>query len=966
MNRESLTFAPHTAESLAFGLNSDITYSAVGVYLPMPNLLAEIESDAREKLALPPNREPRQEIKRYKDFLNAQNTRLMEVHRSRAKGGLEVARARAAVLDLLLRSILSDVQKFVPTPGHSVPKFALVAIGGYGRGELNPHSDIDIMFLHERDQATAGKPSPWLAALADGLLYTLWDIGLKVGHSVRNIDDCVRTANSDMQSKTSLIEARLVAGDKALFDNMNAAVITKCVRGFEKAYLQSRIEDQATRRAKYGNSACMQEPNIKNGCGGMRDYQNLIWMAYFKYRTRTLKELEAKELITEDELTELDDAYEFLFWVRNELHYQAGRPVDVLTRNLQASIAYQLGYMDRSPIQRVQKFMRELYNHMRNIYLITRILEERLALLPERTRFPTLRALWQKGRAIGGEKTVDGFKISKGQIHWANPRVFKDQPRRFMRVFLYAQQHGASLHPDLAQVIRNEAPKIPNEVWRDQHVHTSFMEILNARGNVAPTLHAMHDVGLLGRYMPEFGKLTCLVQHEFYHQYAADEHTLKCIEKLDQVWDANEQPFSRYTELFQNLERPNVLYLAMLLHDVGKAAPEEDHTELGGEIAIKVARRMELDGATTHTLRLIIENHLAMAQISQRRDLDDPAVIRNFASLIQSPENLVMLTLHTLADSLGTSDQLWNGFKDTLLRALYEKTMALFKGPEGYAAAEEKQFELLKEQVASILPPTFSLEEIEAHFENLPPRYFHIHSARQIASDLTMAHRFMHLQLDEEDKALEPVVLWHNENDRGYSSVHICTWDRAGLFHKVAGSLTAAGMNILSAQIFTRADGMVLDTFFVTDARSGGLAKKEEKEKFESLLKEALIDEIDLTPLIARQKRLNRLYQSFEGERIPTSLRFDNETSEESTIIDIECEDQVGLLYAISKIFHELDLDIELARITTEKGAAIDTFYVKHRDYGKILNPEHQQYLRERLLEAVGQWEALATPSKRG
>jgi [protein-PII] uridylyltransferase len=396
---------------------------------------------------------------------------------------------------------------------------------------------------------------------------------------------------------------------------------------------------------------------------------------------------------------------------------------------------------------------------------------------------------------------------------------------------------------------------VNREFLHDEHVRETFLEILNQRGNVSPILRRMHEVGLLGKYIPEFGKLTCLVQHEFYHQYAADEHTLVCLEQLDRVSGASAPPHDRYAEIFQNVERPFVLYLALLLHDAGKALNSGNHSQTGGELASRVAKRLALDGATTHSLRLLIEQHLTMAMVSQRRDMEDPAVIRNFSGQVQNQENLRMLTLHTFADSLATSDKLWNGFKDSLLWELYYKSMKVLSGGTDFIRAEKRQRELLQQEVTELLPRNLSEEEVSAHFGALPNRYFDTHGARDIVLDLTLTHRFMHNQLAEEDKALEPVVAWHNEPDRGYTTVKICTWDRAGLFGKIAGSFAAAGINILNAQIFTRNDGIVLDTFCVTDARAGNLVNRGERELFESTLGRALVEEdLDFRSLIARQK----------------------------------------------------------------------------------------------------------------
>ncbi len=920
----------------------------------MPTLLQKIDASAATRLTLPPNRQPSEELGRYKNFLKVETHRLKILHRAGADGA-EICKARASILDILIRYLLQDIKKNSPQIAQTkLSPFALVAIGGYGRAELNPHSDIDIMFLHDGDMVARGKASASLTALTEGLLYTLWDIGLKVGHSARSIEDCVKVANSDMQSKTSLIEARLIQGDEALFRKFQKAVLAKCVAGHEDEYIQARLQDQAARRAKFGNSAFMQEPNIKNGCGGLRDYQNLIWMTYFKYRTHSLEELKQKEMINENERKQLAAAYGFLLRVRNELHYEVNRPVDIISKSVQPTIAHSLGYLDRSPSKRLEQFMGDLYRHLRNIDLITRTVEQRLALVPQPKRLPSFRQILQHQREKGRQQLADGFKFLDGQILPASSHVFRDQPRRLMRVFLHAQQRGLRLHPDLASMIRQQLSLVNNDFLRDPHVRETFLEILDQRGNVAPVLRAMHEVGFLGKFLPEFGRLTCLVQHEFYHQYTADEHTLVCIEKLDQVWNASQPPFSTYVELFQSVERTFVLYLALLLHDSGKAARTGKHETLGSQLALRVSKRLGLEPATSSSLSILIQNHLVMAQTSQRRDLDDPAVIRTFAHQIQNVENLTMLTLHTFADSMGTSDKLWNGFKDTLLLTLYHKTRDILAGGTDFIRAEARQRQSLAAEVERLMPASFSDEELGAHFSNLPSRYFQINNAREIVADLALVHRFMHSQVGEAESALEPVIAWHNEPDRGYTIINLCTWDRSGLFSKIAGCLTAAGLNILAAEIMTRNDGIILDTFFVRDAKTGLLANRDERERFETLLNKLLTgDDLDLSGMIARQTSHSSQYKSVQGERIPTVIYFDNQTSDTRTVIDVETEDHVGLLYMISQTLNDLELEVFLAKIGTEKGAAIDSFYVAERDGSKLLTPERQKSVERKLRAAI-------------
>jgi len=930
------------------------------MYAPVQDLLRKIEADAKERLVLPPNADTVEKLSRYKGFLKVETHRLKLLHRGGASGH-EICQGRAAMLDALLRHLWETARSGLSVQAQKeFPPLALVAIGGYGRGELNPHSDIDFMFLHD-GQIAAGKPLPYLSKLIDGVLYPLWDIGLKVGHAVRSINDCVNVANSDMQSKTSLIEARFIIGEEALFAKFQKTLINKCVTGFEDKYITMRLEDQAARRAKYGNSACMQEPNIKNGCGGLRDFQNLLWMTFFKYRARSLRDLEQQEFVSAGERKQLEAAYDFLLRTRTELHYHVNRPLDVLGKNLQPAVAHNLGYHERSPSKRIEKFMRDLYTHMRNIFLITRTLEQRMALRPAGQSLLSLRA-WPRNLVRGWlpqrrrePEIVDGFKFVKGEIHAASNRIFRDAPRRLMRVFLHAQQRHLTLHPDLAQLIRNQLSLVDRDFLNDEQVAETFLTILDRRGEVAPVLRAMHEVNLLGKYIPEFGKLTCLVQHEFYHQYAADEHTLVCLEQLDRIWEAKDEPYRNYAPLFQSLERPGVLYLALLLHDVGKAERHKQgqHPQVSAAMALRAAKRLRLDSAATHTLRIIVENHLVMASISQRRDLDDPAVVRQFARQIETPEILNLLTLLTFADAQGTSDKLWNGFKDALLWDLHARAMILLTGGTEFIRAGQAQRDQLMQEVRKLAPAEISEEEIQGHFNTLPPRYFQIYTAAEILDDVQLAHRFLQSQVLEDHKAWSPVTAWWDESNRGYNLVRVCTWDRAGLFSKITGSFSAVGLNILGAQIFTRTDGIALDTYFVNDAATGNLATREQHERFDQLLDQVLTGaEVDLTALI-RHIVAHPRYQAYTGERIPTQIRFDNEASETRTLIEIESEDRLGLLYTISQTLAGLALDISAARIVTERGAAIDSFYVREPDGSKVTSVERQLLVEDRLRSAI-------------
>lgn len=921
----------------------------------------KIIANAAKRLPAIGIRKPSDDLAKYKAYLKEESARLKILHRGGASG-ITVCHGRAAAMDALIRNVWESLRSSGPVKGR-LPRVALVAFGGYGRAELTPQSDIDIMFLHSGGLKPQGPAQTLLTEWTSGLLYLLWDMGLKVGHSVRSVADCILVANADMQAKTALLEARLVTGDAALFSDLERRFFAQCVRGHGEEYIRQRVADQTARRTKHGNSAAMQEPNVKNGCGGLRDFQNLLWMIYFRLGLKSLAELETAGQINGSERKQLEAAYDYLLRTRTELHYAANRPLEVLAANVKPAVALGLGYSERSPRLRVEQFMKDYYTHTRNIHLITRTLEQRLALVHGPTRILQRLTNGLTQRRVKAEQ-LDGFEIIGNELVAGSKDVFRADPLRLIRVFLHLQQRGLTLHPDLAQLLRQSVATglVNRSFMTSAHVRNTLLEILNARGNVAPATRAMHEVGFLGKLLPEFGRLTNLVQHEFYHQYAVDEHTLVCIEKADAVWNSTDEPYARYSPLMHRLERPYLLYLALLLHDSGKALPGERHELVGGDLAQKVGNRLRLEPATTLIFRELIEMHLLMVQISQRRDLEDPSVIHQFAAQVKDMERLDLLTIHTFSDSMGTSDTLWNGFKDSLLRQLHQRTEAVLEGNSDFIRAEQLHRDRLRSEVREAAPKTFVDDELEAHFTSLPPRYFRVHGPREILRDVTLAHRFMHLQLNREEiNGLEPVMVWRDQPDRGYTSLHICTWDRAGLFAKLTGGLAAAGLNIHAAQIYTRSDGIVLDEFFVADARSGEIPTQVLRDRFEQLAHKILVGEFDPERALAAAPLYPPRYRSVGDEPLQTSIRFDNYTSENQTVIDLETEDRVGLLFHFSSALYELGIDIVLAKIATERGAAIDTFYVVERCGKKISDKQRLSAIEQRLREvAVSKAQAAA------
>jgi [protein-PII] uridylyltransferase len=913
--------------------------------------LEKVLRHAEERLVLKSGARPAEILNVYKKFLKVEEHRLRMLHRAGA-GGREVAQGRAHVMDVVLRHVFKAAdENYRQTHSNDVVPVSLVAIGGYGRGELSPYSDIDIMFLHD-SSARATSLHPYLTEIVEQLLYMLWDVGLKVGHSTRSVGDAVAQANKDMQSKTSMIESRLLAGNEKIHEAFRRSLIKECVRGHEDEYIAARIEDQKIRHEKFGDSVYLQEPNVKGGCGGLRDVQNVIWMAFFKYGCRNLSELRQRGFLESTEQRQLDSAYDFILRVRNSMHYMTNRACDVIGLGLQPQIASEFGYRQHDLLRRTEAFMRDYYMHSRNVFLLTNALADRMALKPSKpSRFSTLLRRSHK------QEGVDGFVIRDGMISASEPAIFRQDPLRLIRLFHYVQQHDVELSPELRQLIRQNLKWVNRSFQCSEEARDTFLGILQHKGQAARILRLMHEVEFLGKYVPEFGRLTCLVQHEFFHRYTADEHTLQVIEHLDRIIDATEPPHASYKKIFQQLEHPHVLYLALLLHDVGKAANVDHHAEASLEMARKVAQRLRLDADETAQLLFLVRDHLKLSMLSQRRDIDDQATIDAAARIVKTEVNLNTLMLLTFADAAGTSIKTWTEWKEALLWELHRRTKQTLSGAERARDILSRRIEQLYREVSTQLKDQLPLEEIYSHFELMPASYYINTSAAEIMRHLMLIHRFLtrQLEVEEAEDALVPVVDWQSFPAQSCSQVTICTWDRLGLFSKICGSLGSAELNILRANIYTRGDHVVLDIFDVCDKNLAAVTDQRAIQTAEGMLERMLSNRetIELAEVLKRLRAIRGETPKIREVHIPTVINFDNEISKGRTIVEIQTEDRLGLLYAITNALSELGLDISVAKVSTEKGAAIDTFYLQDQLGNKITDPTRLAAIRSKLEAAI-------------
>lgn len=905
----------------------------------------KVLAHAERELVLQGKRNSQEMLSLYKKFLKIENHRLRLKHYAGA-GGREIAQQRAELVDIVLRHIFEGASVSQARTSQQAG-FALVAIGGYGRGELNPYSDVDIMFLHENAQKT---PSPQINEIIQQVLYTLWDIGFKVGHSTRSISNAIKQANVDMISKTSLLEARFIDGDRALFDEFHNEFENRCVSGHEKRYIEDRIANQAERHAKFGGTVYMQEPNIKNGCGSLRDYQNLLWISYFKERVLKTSQLVEKKLLQERERRALDRAYDFLLRVRSELHYLSKRPQDILSMPLQFQVATKFNYPQKNMLRRSEAFMRDYYQHARTIYLTTEILSDRLCLSITKEHSPS-RLFGLLGKRKRKEEHFDGFYNLDGKLYPESRDIFSQDLFRMIRLFQHAQVRQLELSPDLQQLVRRRLHRLDRTFQYARAARETFSAILSRKGEVGRILRMMHELDLLGRYIPEFGELTCLVQHEFFHRYTADEHTLVCIEQLDRLIDTEDPKLAGYRALFQKLEDPFVLYLALLLHDTGKASNARHHAEASALFAQKVAARLQLTSEQRKTLIFLVDHHLTLSSTAQRRNLEDSATIEEFAGIVKTQANLDALMLLTLVDGLGVGEHTWSDWKESLVWELYRNTSQYLADGEAFYRQRRIEREDLRRAVSKKLARDFE-EEIAAHFQFMPEGYFQRNTVPDIVAHIRLFRRFLEARTSPGELGLAPAIKWVAHPEKGHSEIWVCTWDRKELLAKIAGSISLAQFNILSADIFTRSDNLVLDIFRVCDRNFQAATEEKEMALVEKHLRLALEhEEFDFEPLLKKAMRKGGFQLSQEVD-FPTRIIIENDAHPVYTLVDIQTPDRLGLLYNILRGFAAVGIDIALSRIATEKGAAIDSFYVTDSN-GQKIRSEHSIKALQNALRSV-------------
>jgi len=910
-------------------------------------LFRRTRQHAEKRLVFSGAKSDKQRIIDIKEFLRLEKEMLLRYHR-KGDTGFRLTRARAVIVDVLIQCLFKYASEIAVEVVGKLRPMCVLATGGYGRGELCPHSDIDLMFLYSKN--LGGKTQEALKeTMTREILYPLWDSGLKVGHASRDINEAIAEAQLDIRNKNSMLDTRYISGDRKMSERFVHKFLKHCMNREPEKYLKDLQSHQKERRIEKQSTVFLQAPDVKSGAGGLRDFQGIQWMIKVKFGNKGLEELVRRKYLSEQEAKSYSDAYSFLLRVRNELHFLSKRPVDILHLEKQPEVALGLGYDDDDIFKRVELFMEDYYSSARTISQISNILEQRLVYSTAgSTSKLSFRKVLSAYRASPAQN-IDGFDLVENQLSSSNPNIFDEDPERILRLFRHSQRLSASLSPDLKSLIRNRLSLIDSTLINSSSANVTFRSILQEIGNVSPTLCEMHELGVLGRFVPEFGRLTCKVQHDLYHRFTADVHVLHCITVLDEVFQGKRPDAKQYLNALRKNEVPGLLYLILFLHDLGKDEGPKGHCERGVEISISLLKRLGISKEMHDRILFVVLNHLEMVRYANKFDLDDPEVIEGFAKFVEGEQRLRFLYAHTYCDANATAPDLWNAHKEELHTLLYNNTIAVLEGKRAPVDPES-----LKDSYMDLDIKGVSKDNLRKHLDQVPIRYFSHSGREEVGLHASMVQEF----LSQEESKQKPVINWRNDVRRTLTVIDIVTPDQIGLFEKITGAISIAGLNILGARAVTRTDGLAIDVFYVENDKSGFVEDEETKksceESINSFLNENNSPDEKINELRKKTDR-NRLFSNKEklGERIPSQVDVYRDINLGRTIVEVKAPDQPGLLHLLTKTISQCGFNIEFARIATEQGIATDIFNISASVKDEKLQPDKFLELREKLSTAL-------------
>jgi [protein-PII] uridylyltransferase len=842
--------------------------------------------------------------------------------------GLEIASAQSFLTDQILRLAFDATTQHLygrDNPS-TAERLSLAAVGGYGRAEMAPFSDVDIMFLSPLRQTA------WVEQVVEAILYILWDLGLKVGHSTRTVDDMLRMAKADLSVKTALLEARYLWGDQLLYDEARARFQKELVAGQARDFITAKLAERDERHKRMGDSRYVVEPNIKDGKGGLRDLQTLFWIGKFAHQVADPKDLVEKGLFSPAEYRQFHRAQNHLWSVRINLHDIAGRAEERLTFDMQRELAARMAYANRPGTSAVERFMRHYFLTARTVGNLTGLF---LAHLEEQHA----RSAWMP--RLGRRPTrLNGFRLARGKIEAPTDTFFADDPVRLVELFQLADREGVEIHPmTLRQAARDEG-LITEAVRQDRRANQLFLDVLCSRRDPETVLRWMNEAGVFGRFVPDFGRVVAKMQYDMYHHYTVDEHTIRAIGLLSRIEKGEmreEHPLS--SAVIRQVVSRRVLYVAVLLHDIAKGRGG-DHSVLGEEVARKLCPRLGLNEAETDTVAWLVRQHLLMSATAFKRDLADFKTILDFVEAVASVERLRLLLILTVVDIRAVGPGVWNGWKAQLLTTLYnsaEEVLRLGHKQTGRRERITARQQRLK-QVMGWADAGF-----DAYAARLPDSYWLAEPADVLAANMALV-------ADADVEKRQITIRSQPDAQAGTTLVTVYAADHPGLFYRIAGGIALGGATIVDARIHTTRDGMALDNLTIQDPVGGPFDERHRLERMEKAIHDALQGRVKLADRLTAKPLPRRRQEAF---RVVPQVFIDNQASNRFTVVEVNALDRPALLYALTYALYGAKVTIHSAHIATYGERAVDTFYLTDLTGEKIDGPSRMKALERRLLEVA-------------
>jgi [protein-PII] uridylyltransferase len=858
--------------------------------------------------------------------------------------GRACAETLSSETDELLRVGLEMAARWLSPIEFSGPLPTIVAVGGYGRGMLAPFSDVDVLFL------MPDKAPPGVEKVVEALLYVLWDLKLKVGHATRTIDECLKQARADMTIRTTLLEARFISGDIALFEKLTTRFDNEIVAKTAADFVAAKLAERETRVRKAGASRYLVEPNVKEGKGGLRDLNTLFWISKYVYRVQNPHELVGAGLFSPREFSLFRRCEEFLWSVRCRLHFLAGRAEERLSFDVQRPIARQLGYSTRGGLIDVERFMKHYFLIAKDVGDLTAIvcaaLEERHA----KTTPAFGRLVGRFRRSTRAIEEAKDFKVDNDRVNVVSDDVFERDPVNLIRLFWIADRSNLPIHPDATRLVTQSLKRIDARLREDKEANRLFLEILTSRNAPEIALRRMNEAGVLGRFIPDFGRVVGMMQFSMYHHYTVDEHLIRAVGELSAMEAGRlKEELPLATKLIPQIAHRTELYLATFLHDIAKGRGT-DHSHAGVEVVRALCPRLGLNAANTERVAWLVEQHLIMSNMAQGRDLFDPKTAEALSAIVQTQERLKMLLMITVADIRAVGPGVWNGWKGQLLRTLYWETEVVLGG--GHSVIDRQARVEAAQAALRRLLPEWSDSEFDAYAQRHYPAYWlKVEPARQAA------HAKLLQAMTAETGSLATEVT--TDAFHGVTAVTVIAPDHPRLLTGIAGACAAAGGNIVDAQIFTTTDGLALDTIFVSRAFELDADELRRGRRIASNIEKTLRGEVRLAEMTPSRQTRDERHGAFAVE---PEVTVDNNLSRRYTVVEVSGLDRPGLLRDLTASLSSLNLNIGSAHIVTFGEKAVDSFYITDLTGQKISAPARQAAIKRRLLADFGK--GLTEPAK--